>query len=72
MHPQDARLLLALGRLCREQQLWGKAQSYFEASLAIQPSQDAHVELATLFAQLGRSEESNQAYRSAAALCRQG
>ncbi|BBO21821.1 MAG: heme biosynthesis protein HemY [Burkholderiales bacterium] len=70
-HPQDARLLLALGRLCREQQLWGKAQSYFEASLAIQPSQDAHVELATLFAQLGRSEESNQAYRSAAALCRQ-
>lgn len=71
-HPRDARLLLALGRLCREQQLWGKAQSYFEASLAIQPSQDAHVELATLFAQLGRSEESNQAYRSAAALCRQG
>lgn len=70
-HPQDARLLLALGRLCREQQLWGKAQSYFEASLAIQPSQDAHVELATLFAQLGRSEESNQAFRSAAALCRQ-
>lgn len=70
-HPRDARLLLALGRLCREQQLWGKAQSYFEASLAIQPSQDAHVELATLFAQLGRSEESNQAYRSAAALCRQ-
>ena len=69
-HPQDARLLLALGRLCREQQLWGKAQSYFEASLAIQPSQDAHVELATLFAQLGRSEESNQAYRSATALCR--
>ena len=71
-HPEDARLLLALGRLCREQQLWGKAQSYFEASLAIQSSQDAHVELAALFAQLGRSEESNQAYRSAAALCRQG
>ncbi|MBI4988406.1 MAG: heme biosynthesis protein HemY [Rhodocyclales bacterium] len=71
-HPEDARLLLALGKLCREQQLWGKAQSYFEASLALQPSQDAHVELAMLFAQLGRSEESNQAYRSAAALCRQG
>ncbi len=71
-HAEDAHLLLALGKLCREQQLWGKAQSYFEASLAVQPSQDAYVELATLFAQLGRSEESNQAYRSAAALCRQG
>ncbi len=71
-HAEDAHLLLALGKLCREQQLWGKAQSYFEASLAVQPSQDAYVELATLFAQLGRSEESNQAYRGAAALCRQG
>jgi len=70
-HAEDAHLLLALGKLCREQQLWGKAQSYFEASLAVQPSQDAYVELATLFAQLGRSEESNQAYRNAAALCRQ-
>ena len=71
-HPQEAGLLRALGRLCREQQLWGKAQSYFEASLAVQPSQETHVELATLFAQLGRNEESNQAYRNAAALCRQG
>ncbi len=69
-HPEDARLLLALGRLCREQQLWGKAQSYFEASLAVQPNQDAYAELASLLAQLGRSEESNRAYRSAAALCR--
>lgn len=70
--PQDSRLLLALGRLCREQQLWGKAQSYFEASLAVQPSQDAYAELASLLGQLGRSDEANQAYRSAAALCRQG
>lgn len=71
-HPEDGRLLLALGKLCREEQLWGKAQSYFEASLAVQASQAAYLELATLFAQFGRSEESNQAYRSVAALCRQG
>lgn len=71
-HPEDARLLLALGRLCREQQLWGKAQSYFEASLAVQENQDAYADLAALFVQLGRNEEANTAYRSAAALCRQG
>ncbi len=71
-HPEDGRLLLTLGKLCREEQLWGKAQSYFEASLAVQASQEAYLELATLFAQFGRSEESNQAYRSVAALCRQG
>lgn len=67
--PHDARLLLALGRLCRAQQLWGKAQSYFEASLAVKPNQDAHAELAALFDQLGRHEEASQSYRNAAALC---
>ncbi|MBI3140484.1 MAG: heme biosynthesis protein HemY [Rhodocyclales bacterium] len=67
--PNDARLLLALGRLCREQQLWGKAQSYFEASLAVQPSQDAYAELATLLDQLDRGAEANRIYRAAAALC---
>lgn len=67
--PGDARLLLALGRLCREQQLWGKAQSYFEASLAVKPDQDAYAELADLFSHLGREAEASQAYRSAAAYC---
>ncbi len=64
--PRDAQLLLALGRLCREQQLWGKAQSYYETSLAIAPTQYAWAELAALFDQLGKTEEANRAYRSAA------
>lgn len=67
--PQDARLLLALGRLCREQQLWGKAQSYFEASIAVQPSQKAYAELAALLDQLGKGDEADSTYRAAAALC---
>ncbi|MFN3884473.1 MAG: heme biosynthesis HemY N-terminal domain-containing protein, partial [Rhodocyclaceae bacterium] len=32
VHPQDADLLLALGRLCARHELWGKAQSYLEAA----------------------------------------
>jgi HemY protein len=47
-HPRDSVLLLTLGRLCREQRLWGKAQSFLEASLAIQPARAAHIELAQL------------------------
>src|SRR5882672_10552419 len=35
-HPSDAVLLLTLGRLCADRGLWGKAQSYLEASLAIE------------------------------------
>jgi HemY protein len=39
-HPQDAGLLLSLGRLCLHQSLWGKAQNYLEASLALEPSRE--------------------------------
>jgi HemY protein len=65
-HSQDAQLLMALGLLCLQQQLWGKAQSYLEASLAVAPSCAAHIELARLFDRLERSEDANRHYRAAA------
>ena len=37
-HPQDPALLLALGRLCLTQALWGKAREYLEATLVCAPS----------------------------------
>ncbi|MBI4985802.1 MAG: heme biosynthesis protein HemY [Rhodocyclales bacterium] len=67
-HPRDEQLLLALGRLCRQQKLWGKAQSYFEASLAIRATRGAHIELAQLLDQLERGAEADRHYRAAAAL----
>lgn len=65
-HERDAGLLLVLGRLCEQLELWGKAQSYLEASLAIRPSREAHVALAGLFDTLGRSEEADRHFRAAA------
>lgn len=67
-HPKDARLLFALGRLCRQKQLWGKAESYLEASLAIEPSRAAYIEIAQLLDQLERPDEASRHYRTAA-LC---
>ncbi|MDP2195708.1 MAG: heme biosynthesis HemY N-terminal domain-containing protein [Rhodocyclaceae bacterium] len=64
--PHDAALLLALGRLCARQQLWGKAQSYLEAALAVASTCAAHIELARLFDHLERVDAANQHYRSAA------
>lgn len=64
-HPRDAVLLMALGRLCAHGGLWGKARSYFEASLAVEPSHTAFLDLARLAAQTGRLEES-EAHRRAA------
>src|SRR5439155_15977437 len=41
-HNQDAVLLRVLGVLCQRAQLWGKAQTYLEASLALDNGWRAH------------------------------
>jgi HemY protein len=66
--PGDAGLLLALGRMCLKQRLWGKAQSYLEASLSVGETREAHLELAMLCDQLERADEANRHYRAGARL----
>ena len=58
-HSDDATLLCALGRLCERAQLWGKAQTYFEASLALDDHWRAHVLLGNMLVRLGRVDEAN-------------
>lgn len=70
VHPRDAQLLLTLAQLCSVQQLWGKAQSYLEASLAIAASAEGHVRMAELKTQCGQTGEACQHYQKALALCR--
>jgi HemY protein len=67
-HPRDGALLLTLGRLCRQQQLWGKARSFLEASLAIAPGRTVHIELAQLLEQLEESTLATRHFRAAALL----
>lgn len=64
--PGEAELLLTLGRLCVQRELWGKAQSYLEASLATRPTQAAHIALAKLYERLGRPEEAGRHFRASA------
>ncbi|HKW37886.1 MAG TPA: heme biosynthesis HemY N-terminal domain-containing protein [Burkholderiales bacterium] len=66
--PGEAELLLTLGRLCVQRELWGKAQSYLEASLATRPTQAAHIALARLHERLGRPTEANRHFRASADL----
>jgi HemY protein len=58
-HSHDAKLLYALGVLCERAQLWGKAQTYLEASLALHDTYRTHVALGELLARLGRDGEAN-------------
>ncbi len=56
VHDHDATLLYALGRLCERESLWGKAQTYLEASLALEDRWRTRVALGELFGKLGRTE----------------
>jgi HemY protein len=67
-HARDPALLLALGKLCMRQALWGKAQSYIEASLALEPTHDGHMTLAALMEQIGKPQEAVQHFRKSAHL----
>lgn len=64
-HDQDAVLLYALGRLCERESLWGKAQTYFEASLALDDHWRTRLALSELHARLGHPEIAGT-HRSAA------
>lgn len=62
-HPGDAALLLTLGKLCARQGLWGKAQSYLEASISVEPTYTGNLELARLHERLGGSDAARRHYR---------
>jgi HemY protein len=62
-HPDDAPLLLTLGKLCAQRGLWGKAQNYLEASVSVDPTHTAHLELARLQERLGNADASRRHYR---------
>jgi len=59
LHSGDATLLYALGTLCERTQLWGKAQTYLEASLALDDTWRTRLALGELFGRLGRDGEAN-------------
>lgn len=67
-HPDDAGLLLALGKLCLLQGLWGKSQSYLEASISVAPSRAAYTTLAQLLEKLHKSDEAFRYYQKSVEL----
>ena len=54
--PKSARLLVTLGRLAMRNKLWGKAREYFNTSIELGSSADAHGEFARLLKALGEEE----------------
>lgn len=67
-HPGDADLLFVLGKLARENELWGKAKDYLEKSILLKPEPAAYAELAELLAHLGKHKESVDCYHKGLSL----
>jgi len=68
LHSNDAGLLLALGKLCLHHGLWGKAQSYLDASISLSPSRAAYTALAQLAEKLQKPDEAARYNQQAMAL----
>ncbi|MDO4696753.1 MAG: heme biosynthesis HemY N-terminal domain-containing protein [Neisseria sp.] len=58
--PEDAGLLMYLGLLAYNKRLWGKAQGYLEASLALREDAKVRLALAKVFDETGEVEKAEQ------------
>lgn len=58
-HPLDEVLLLTLGRLSLQNQLWAKAKEYFVSSINAKPNAAAYAELSRLYGSLGEWQKSS-------------
>ena len=70
--PEDPVLLLAAGRSCIRNELWGKARSYLESSLAIRPTPEAYQELGNLMLSLDDREAATNAFARGLTLSNRG
>jgi len=62
-HENSPMLLLALARLHRKNQLWGKSKTYYNASLNIAPLASAYLEFAELLEELNETENAQICYQ---------
>jgi HemY protein len=64
-YPQDARLHLALGRLCAREELWGKARFHMIHSLELEPTVTGYDSLGQLMERQGNLELAMACFRNA-------
>ena len=67
----SAILHLSLGRLCMKLGLWGKARSYLQESIALQPTAESCQSIALLLEEQGEKEEAASYFRKGLALATQ-
>jgi len=64
-YPRNSILLRVLGTFCREAKIWGKAESYLRASIAIRDSVQARLQLAKVYEATDRIPDAESERRAA-------
>lgn len=72
VRPEDPLVLLAAGRACISCELWGKARSYLETSLAIRATPTAYQQLGQLMLRLDEKEAATIAFAKGLTLSNDG
>ena len=62
-NPHNATLLLTTGKICTVLSLWGKARTYFDSSISIQPMAETYLQIALLLEQTNENEEAQKYYQ---------
>jgi HemY protein len=62
--PRSAVLLLTLGQLCLVNKLWGKARTYLEASIGIEPSSAAYRALGALLEKMDEKKKALSCFKA--------
>ena len=62
-NPDNAKLLKSLGKLCLQNKLWGKAQTYLKGSLDNGPEPETYKLMAQYFDSVGEPDNALEAYR---------
>jgi HemY protein len=71
-HPDDAVLLLTLGKISLRNELWGKARSYLEAGVEQGPTPEGYRLLGSLLERMEEPEKAAECYRKGMELVVQG
>ncbi len=62
--PRNPVLLLTLGQLCLANKLWGKARTYLETSIGIEPSSAAYRTLGTLLEKMDEKDKAFDCFKA--------
>lgn len=71
-YPEDPVILLAAGRACLRNELWGKARSYIESSIAIEATPAAYHELGQLMLRIDEPAAATTAFAKGLTLSNAG